>query len=261
MRRTQTLSTGLVIRQDFGDAVRAVFFQTEYEEFSYATGGGTLFLARFRGDIYGLTCQHVFQEFKKGSLFITADKIGRKGSLPAPIKGLCFPSSPKDAAIGTDIVDLCAIEFDDHMAQDFFKDTPYLIDNKTVASGQAGRELHIVGVLKEMSQIVPPDISMGFCRLQLSDVGASTFDPILRHASAEFYRPAFTSVTGISGSPVFDNTANALCGMVVRGGMTGVKCDVYYVDIFDIVHFLEGIAHRASSTYYTKHVQQPVLVR
>jgi hypothetical protein len=36
---------------------------------------------------------------------------------------------------------------------------------------------------------------------------------------AEFKDPEFASVTGISGSPVFDVTANALCGMVVRGGM------------------------------------------
>jgi hypothetical protein len=33
MKRRQVLSSGRIIQQDFSDAVRAVFFQTEYEEF------------------------------------------------------------------------------------------------------------------------------------------------------------------------------------------------------------------------------------
>jgi hypothetical protein len=49
MSQTQILASGLVIRQDFAAAVRPVFFQTEFEEFLYATHGGTLFLVSFRG--------------------------------------------------------------------------------------------------------------------------------------------------------------------------------------------------------------------
>lgn len=68
----------------------------------------------------------------------------------------------------------------------------------------------------------------------------------------------FTSVTGISGLPVFNKTANALCGMVIRGGMNGPACTIYYVDVFDIVRLLEAVSERAPSTYYTKHVAVPV---
>jgi hypothetical protein len=39
---TQTLASGLTVRQDFSRAVRPVFFQTEFEEWLYATHGGTL---------------------------------------------------------------------------------------------------------------------------------------------------------------------------------------------------------------------------
>jgi hypothetical protein len=45
----------------------------------------------------------------------------------------------------------------------------------------------------------------------------------------------FSSITGISGSPVYNKTANALCGMVIRGGMSGPACTIYYVDVLDIV--------------------------
>lgn len=71
MKTTQVLSSGLTVRQDFDEAVRAVFYQTEYEEFFYATHGGTLFFANFRDRIYGLTCKHVFGDFEPGKLFIT----------------------------------------------------------------------------------------------------------------------------------------------------------------------------------------------
>ena len=56
------------------------------------------------------------------------------------------------------------------------------------------------------------------------------------------WQAGFKSVEGISGSPVFDRTANALCGMVVRGGMNGGSCNLIYVDIFDIMRLLEAVS-------------------
>ena len=146
MRRPQTLSTGLVVRQDFSDAVRAVFFQTEYDEFLYATHGGTLFVVSFQQRLYGITCKHVFGDFSAGRLFITQDKQGTKGSMPAPVKGLCYPSAPRDAAVGGDVVDICAIEFAADIAPDFFRDSPYIIDDQTVGTSAIGHELHVAGL-------------------------------------------------------------------------------------------------------------------
>ena len=39
---------------------------------------------------------------------------------------------------------------------------------------------------------------------------------------------------------------------VVRGGMTGSKCEIRYVDIFDIVRLLESINEGATKSYYKK---------
>jgi hypothetical protein len=58
--------------------------------------------------------------------------------------------------------------------------------------------------------------------------------------------------TGISGSPVYNQTAQALSGMVMRGGMTGSRCTIYYLDVRDIVHFLDALSRGATSAYYTK---------
>ena len=56
------------------EAIRPVFFQTDLDDFLYATHGGTLFLISFQGCSYALTCRHVFQDFPKGRLFITQEK-------------------------------------------------------------------------------------------------------------------------------------------------------------------------------------------
>src|ERR1019366_1780180 len=42
------------------EAIRPVFFQTDLDDFLYATHGGTLFLISFQGRSYALTCRHVF---------------------------------------------------------------------------------------------------------------------------------------------------------------------------------------------------------
>jgi SEC-C motif len=253
MKRTQALSSGLIIQQDFSDAVRAVFFQTDYDdEFFYATNGGTLFLVSFGGRVYGLTCKHVIRDFEPGKLFITQEKYATKGSKPAPIVGLALPSAPTGEAAGTDVEDICAVEFAGDIAPDFFKCTPYIIDEKTVCTSKVGHELHVVGVLKSKTQIIPPDITMGFCHLVLHDTGVSSSDPFLRQAKGVFFYPAFDNIIGLSGSPVFDQTTNALCGMVNRGGMAGSICTIHYLDISDIVKILEALRTHAASASYAK---------
>src|SRR5208283_5144021 len=97
------------VRPNFSLAVRPVFYQTALDEFLYATHGGTMFIVRFRGQPYGLTCKHVFREFDPNTIFIADERHAKIGSKPAPVKTLCFPSSPKDGAVGTDVDDICVI--------------------------------------------------------------------------------------------------------------------------------------------------------
>lgn len=236
------------------EAIRPVFFQTDLDDFLYATHGGTLFLISFQGCSYALTCRHVFQDFPKGRLFITQEKQAQKGSKPAPVEGVVYPSSPRDGAVGTDIEDICLVEFAEDIPKDFFKGSEFVIDDGTVATAQEGHELFIPGVLKDKTVFDPPDIRMGYCQLRLRDVKPATSDPILRTAYGEFGNDEIGSVVGVSGAPVFDVTANRLCGMVVRGGMQGRRCTLQYIDIFDIMRLLEGVGARAKKTYYIKHV-------
>ena len=248
----QTLSSGLIIRQSISDAVRPVFFQTDIEDFLYGTHGGTTFVVNFRGRVYALTCGHVFKEFDHGKIFITAEKQAKAGSPRPEIKAVYYPSSPRDAAIGTDVVDICVIEFTDDIGPDFFKGSAYVIDDNTVATSRPGHALLVSGVLKDWTTIFPEEIRIGYCRLQFLDAGVFDPDPVLRRAVSEFHKPKFQNITGISGSPVFDQTANVLCGMVARGSMTDSNCEIKYIDIYDVIRVLEAISAGLSDTKYKK---------
>jgi len=162
--------------------------------------------------------------------------------------------------VGTDLEDIGVIEFADDMPSDFFSGGVYQLDEGTIATSR-GHSLLVAGVLKEQSIIDQPDIAFGYCRLEFTDNGLGTSDPTLRTGVAEFKDPEFTSITGISRSPVFDATANALCGMVVRGGMTGNRCQIHFMDIFDIMRLLEAISRGEASAYYTKTVAVPSRAR
>ncbi len=154
MKQRQTLSSGLLIEQDLKAAVRPALFQTDYENFLYATHGGTLFIVSFKGRPYALTCGHIIKDFEFGRLFITADKFAKRGAKPATLKGLCYPSAPRDGAVDTDVVDICVVEFADTVDVSFFNSTAYVIEPKTVATSKRGDKLRVFGVLKEKTLLI-----------------------------------------------------------------------------------------------------------
>jgi hypothetical protein len=255
MKTTQHLSNGITIRQDFRDSVRFVMFQTGIQGWEYATHGGTIFITNFRGRPFGLTCRHVFGDFYWGQLAITAAKFGRKGSRFAALKSLAYPGDARGEAVDTDILDVAVVEFADEIGPDFFTDPPYVIDANTWGTSNKGDRLLVNGALKEKSDLSEqPVVAAVFCLLEFQDCGVTSADPLLREAYAEFHEPQFSSVIGISGSPVYNATANKLCGMVVRGVLSGRACRLWYIDISDIMQALIAIAEGRSETDYTKHV-------
>ena len=256
MKRSQMLSSGLTVRQDFRDSVRFVMFETGYEGWEYATDGGTAFLVSFRGTIYALTCRHVLKNFEYRQLVITHRKSASKGGKIAGIAGVLYPSSPTGAAVDSDILDVCVVKFVAEVDADFFESSAYIVDKNTITTSQEGHRLLVAGALKDKSSIIEPDIKAGFCLLEYKDNGVTTSDPTVRNAIAEFRDPEFNSITGLSGAPVYDHTANALCGMVVRGGMVGSRSMIYYIDMSDIYRVLDAAHHNLPTTAYTKGVIQ-----
>jgi hypothetical protein len=126
--RAQTLSSGIAIRQDFKLSVRFVMFQTDIDECPYVTNGGTLFVVNYRDKIYAVTCRHVVKGFELGQIIITGKICPQRGDRPALVKGSYFFNSPHGAATGSDILDVCIIEFKPEIRQTFLFDPAYIID-------------------------------------------------------------------------------------------------------------------------------------
>lgn len=254
MMTHQRLSTGEYLWQDFSASVRPVFFETDYEEWRYGTNGGTLFVVELRQHVFALTCAHVFKGFRDDKLFIFGRRIPQKGARGAPVKGMASPSSPAGEAEGTDATDLCAIEFADDIDPNFFCGTAYRLDPATIGTSRPGHQLQVAGFLKDKTALVPSSLVAGYCCLKFVDNGRAPFDPFLRQGLAEFPAPGFDNLTGLSGAPVFDVSANTLCGMVCRAGMVGTQATLHYFDIFDIVKFLEAAASKSPHMTYDKNL-------
>jgi hypothetical protein len=253
-RVTQTLASGITIRQDFRTATRFPFFHTGHDQWQYATHGGTLFVVLYGGKPYGLTCRHVLQTFDWGQLVVTAERFG---GAAAGLSQVAYASNPRGYAVDTDILDLAVSQFSDDVTSSFFTDAAYLIDERTVTTSKVGDALHVHGALKAPSEINETIIAPKFCLLELVDDTPLSNDPTLRRGFGMFESPEFADVVGLSGSPVFNVTQSALCGMVVRGAMNGDACTLWYVDMFDVLQLLAAVHQGNDATSYEK----PVIVR
>jgi hypothetical protein len=248
-RITQKLASGVIVRQDFRTAARFPFFHTGYDQWQYATHGGTLFVVLYRGKPYGLTCRHILKTFDWAQLVVTAE---RHSGPSADLSYVAYPSNPTGYAEGTDVLDIAVIQFADDVGAGFFKEPAYVIDDKTVATSEVGDALHVYGVLKAPSEITETTIAPKFCLLELVDDTPSSNDPTLRRGFGMFESPEFTDVMGLSGSPIFNVSQSALCGMVVRGTMKDDRCTLFYVDMFDILQLLAAVHEGRTSTFYHK---------
>jgi hypothetical protein len=248
-RITQTLASGIIVRQDFRTATRFAFFVTGTEEWPYATHGGTLFVVLYRGRPYGLTCRHVFGTFNWGQLVITAEQYGGGA---VRLSQIAYPSEPRADAIDTDVLDVAVVLFADDVDATFFKGSAYLLDEKTVTTSRPGDALRVHGTLKTHSEITETEIAPKFCLLELVDDTPFSHDPTLRRGFGVFDQPEFADVVGLSGSPVFNVTQSALCGMVVRGTLRDNMCTLWYVDIFDVCKLLEAVHAGHATTDYQK---------
>ena len=248
-RVAQTLASGIIVRQDFRTATRFAFFVTGSDEWPYATHGGTLFVVLYRGRPYGLTCKHVFGRFNWGQLVVTAEQYGGGA---VGLSQIAYASEPRDGAIDTDVLDIAVILFAGGVDAAFFKDSAYLLDEKTVTTSRPGDALRVHGTLKTHSEITKAEIAPKFCLLELVDDTSFSNDPTLRRGFGVFDRPEFADVVGLSGSPVFNVAQSALCGMVMRGTLRNDMCTLWYVDIFDVCKLLDAVHEGHATTNYQK---------
>jgi hypothetical protein len=173
--------------------------------------------------------------------------MGRKA---AGIKGMYYPATRGENE-GSDVDDICVIAFNEFEGQ--FFDGVYDLDRQPAASSEPANQLIATGFLKQKSRIDPPNIFAALGFLEFRDAGVTQFDHALRQGLATYANPDFNCITGMSGSPVYNLNSGALCGMVARAGL---KPDggltIYFIDIFDILQFLDAVAAGSNNVSYTK---------
>lgn len=255
MKITQTLDSGVVIRQDFRESVRFVMFETGVEGWEYATHGGTAFVICFHGHYFGITCKHVLGDFGWRQIALTDAKFGQE---IAGLQSIFYPSDPTGAAEGSDILDIAVVQFAADNDASFFKDCAYIIDGGTVGKSEVDDQLQVSGVLKDQSVIGDNVIAPVFGLLEFTDRGSTLPDPTLREAAAHFEDPDFERLTGLSGSPVFNVTRRRLCGVVARGNLNEGAAVIWYIDFYDVMQILVAILDGSLRTQYNKTVVQAV---
>jgi hypothetical protein len=252
MQVEQKLASGLTIRQDFRSSVRLVLFETGFDEWRYATQGGTAFIVNVGSKCFGITCRHAIADFEWHQLSLTDEKFGKS---IAGVAAVYYPSLPEEAAIGSDILDLVVIEFGDDVSPTFFRDHAYIIDPNTVGTSRTGDVVLTNGILKDATNIDDEVIRPVFASLEFHNVGLKTSDFVLRSAEARFRNPEFETLKGMSGASVFNQTIGRLCGMVVRGNLTDGAAVIHYLDVADILEVVTAVQSGATLARYKKLVR------
>jgi hypothetical protein len=222
-------------------------FETDFEEWQYATHGGTMFIVNYAGRLFGVTCAHVRRDFPWRQLAITDVKFGRG---IAGLKGVYCPSQPFGDAEGSDVLDLAVIEFADDVGPDFFRDGAYILDKGTIGSSKSGDKLLVNGALKAESKILDEIIAPVFGLLEFEDGGPGPHDLVTRLATGRFTNPEFEGLTGLSGSPVFNVTNSCLAGVMVRGSLKDGTATMRYIDVAHLEALLAAIVEGNLTTAY-----------
>lgn len=195
-----------------------------------------------------ITCRHVLKGFNIDDLVITDSRYGQK---VAGISGIYYTTNLKGDAEDSDLDDICIISLS-KCDGDFF-DCAYDLDQLPAATSEPASRLVVTGFLKQKTSINPPYIFAGLCFLQFTDAGVYGSDCVLRRGLATYSNPDFDSISGMSGAPVYNLNSGAICGMVARGGLQiDGSCTIYFIDIFDILNFLDAVSAGSDKVKYIK---------
>lgn len=237
-------------------ATRMPFFETGVEGWDYATYGGTVFLVEVEGKPYAITASHVRRDFAWKELCITDEKHGRE---IAGLKTVHHASDLVGDAEGTDFGDIAVIEFSDDVTTDFFAYL-YPLNAETTDRAETGDALIAYGSPKQMSEIDDETIKPVFAALGFVDTGPHAHDGFLRTAAGRWADPVLTSLSGMSGGPVFNTTKDVLSGVMIRGGVNGQNASAKFIDIEDVMQLVGAIHSGKSGMTYLKTVKHPASI-
>lgn len=241
--------------QALKDCCRFLCFETDVEGFEVATHGGTLFVVEWEGVPYAITAKHNLHDFHWQDLTVTKT---RTSTFLAGLTAVYYASQGTGAAQGSDILDIAVVQFTSDVTSAFFEGTAFELREAHVRRSAPGEALTAYGALKEFSTIGDKLITPQFADLGFVDKAPHPYDPALREAEGQWLHSDISDLAGLSGAPVYNNTQDGLCGMVVRGGINqDGLARMHYVEMCDILRLLRAVHEGRSSDGYVKSVAHP----
>lgn len=251
MRVEHILLNGLVVIQDYSRSVRLLFFETGNTNWPYVSPIATAFVVSYGARCFALTCDHNLHGNQWRHAVITN---ARFGDCVAGIKAVYKPDEPTGYAQESEILDVRVIELDEASSASFFCDNAYVLDQQTSCQSKTADVLEINGALEESSAIhyEKHELVPTFARLEFQDNCRHPYDIVLRNGKAGCDQDWPMSMSGLSGSPVFNVSQKKLCGMVTRGSRNADEANIWYVEISDILCILEGVRNGSLAAEYEK---------
>lgn len=234
-------------------ATRPIEFETGNDDWLLGSDGGTLTLFEFEQRVFAITCAHAFHSFDWQSLRISAERAG----VPAIRPFSRFQASrPIGAATDTDLLDVVVFEIHESMSRESFVDPPIPLARDEVVDCDDGDEVYACGYLKDLSNYIADNRRYALCQMTATVVSRELADLTLRTAIAKCADPALSSLTGISGAPVYRVRDLKPCGMITRAGSTDEgDVKLHFVEMSDVIQVLIAARHPNESHTYIKNVK------
>ena len=130
----QRLGFGLTIRQRPESCVRQVLFNTGWDDWPYASYGGTYFIVSFDHRPYAVIVNHTLGDFDHNKLRISSKRVDQFGDYAVTAKAFHKVTKPLGAAVDSDFLDVGVFSFPPDVVASSFEDEPYVVDPGTICT-------------------------------------------------------------------------------------------------------------------------------
>lgn len=237
--------------EDFEQFIRPVFWQSTVCDDDYLhSDGGTGTVIEVGGRVFFVTAGHVQQANAWSGLCIPV-KVGSPDLFG--IKFAYRPSQPTGNAVGSDLMDVVALELD---AEGLNYDAlPIPLCNPKTNSITTAL---VAGYPKKDTSFSVEDIKVKLVYTRMRYVEPYQYDVALSVFESTSEVRADFQPEGLSGACLFDDATKLPCGIVLRAGVSpeGVF-RAYVLDWEDISWFLRGVVAEETRVEYQKARPEP----
>lgn len=234
-------------------SVRFPLFFTGIEDYPFATNVGAVFLVKVGKTPIAILPKHILKTFHLRDLRITSsltvfNSVGVEDAYQF--------NGYKEATRATDIEDILVAFFPEFVTPSDFE-TIFPFEFMDAAPVQDGDEVVTYGFNRDNSILTKEEVRIHQVVVEAIVTPKKSADFTLRECVGTFnLEPEgdkLKSVTGLSGSPVFNRRSGLCCGLTTRGGITeNGEIILRFVESFDLIRIINAAVSGADFVEYEK---------